>query len=108
MPKPLHYLTTDPVNANAAEALAAGLPLEAAEPRDLPRLRRPGALVILDWDHLPADSRAALLDAVEVLGVHGYNLSDSVTRFLAARGVVVGRRLDEPFVTALARLHRAA
>jgi hypothetical protein len=43
-----------------------------------------------------------------LVGVHGYQFSDSVARFLLRRGVLVSRHLDQAFVAALARRFRAA
>jgi hypothetical protein len=110
--KKLYYLTTDDVNATTAQSLASGLgiDLEPAEPRDLPRLMGEDAEVVLDWDHLPPDDRSGLLNgsAVRLVGVHGYNIGDSVASFLPLRGVVVSRHLDQAFVAALARRATAA
>lgn len=102
---PLGYLTTDPVNAADALALAdaCGLPLEIVEPRDLPRLEREQAALVLDWDYLDDDRAKALTcPAVRIAGAHGYNIADSVAAFLGRRGAVCGRRLDFPFLAALA------
>jgi hypothetical protein len=108
----LYYLTTDDVNGTAAQDLATalGIDLEAAEPRDVARLKGEGAEVVLDWDHLPPEDRSSLLNgfAVRVVGVHGYNIADSVASFLPLRGVVVSRHLDLAFVAALARRVTAA
>jgi hypothetical protein len=110
--KKLYYLTTDPVNASAAEGLAFAeeLDLETAEPRDLPRLEREGGEVVLDWDFLPPEVRSHLLNgsAVQLVGVHGFQVGDSVASFLPPRGIVVSRHLDRAFVAALARRARAA
>jgi hypothetical protein len=108
----LYYLTIDLLNARTAEelAFAAGIDLEPAEPRDLPRLEKHQAEVILDWDYLPPEDRSYLLNgcAVQLVGVHGYNIADSVASFLPQRGIVVSRYLDEAFFTALADRARAA
>ena len=110
--KTLYYLTTDEVNASTARGLAAGLgiDLEAAEPRDLPRLASEEAKVVLDWDFLLPEDRSSLLNgsAVWLVGVHGYNVSDSVTGFLPLRDVVVSRHLDRAFLAALSTRARAA
>ncbi len=110
--KPLHYLTLDPVNALDAAALAAGygLDLEIVEPRDLPRLGRERAALVVDWDFLPEDDRAALLkdSGVQVVAVHGYNLDDGVARFLPRRGIRCGKRLDRRLFQGLADDGRAA
>jgi hypothetical protein len=111
MRKPHVYLTTDPVNAAHAEGLAEanGIPLEVADPRDLPRLEREQAPVILDWDHLPPEYRTRLLNGtrVTVLAVHGYGIPDSVASFLPRRGVICSRRLDNELFAALARARAA-
>lgn len=108
----LYYVTTDETNASSALGLAsaAGIHLEPAEPRDLPLLEREAARVVLDWDYLPADLRARLLNgtACRLAGVHGYQVGDSVGGFLAVRGIVVSRHLDEAFVAALADSASAA
>jgi hypothetical protein len=112
MRKQLYYLTTDEANASMAEPLvfAEGIHLEPADPRDLPRLRRKAAAVVLDWDHVPPETRAHLLNgfAGHLVGLHGYQISDSVAGFLPQRGIVVSRRLDQAFVAALAGPARAA
>ena len=107
MPKPLVYVTTDRLyNGSAAEALADrhGVALEVAEPRDLPRLERERAAVVVDWDGLPEDYRAKLLNgaAVTVVAVHGHNVPDSVSDFLARRGVLFSPRLGHGLFQALA------
>ena len=103
----LYYLTTDPFNAQEAEGLASveGIDLESAGPRDLPRLEREQAEVALDWDSLTPADRARLLKActVQFVGVHGYNLHDSVAGFPPRLGVTYSRQLDPAFVAALAR-----
>jgi hypothetical protein len=110
--KTLYYLTTDEVNASTARALASalGIDLETAEPRDLPRLAGEHAEVVLDWDFLAPEDRSSLLNgcAVRVVGVHGYNVGDSVTGFLPLRGVLVSRHLDRDFLAALSTRARAA
>jgi hypothetical protein len=112
MTKKLYYLTTDPVNAFRAKGLAAdeNIDLELAEPRDLPCLEQAAANVVLDWDYLPREHCDHLLNgpAVRVVGVHSYDLSDSVASFLARRGIVVSRHLDQAFVAALVERSRAA
>jgi hypothetical protein len=108
----LYYLTTDPLNGRTAEGLASveGIQLEIAEPRDLPRLERERAEVVLDWDFIPPEDHSYLLNgcAVQLVGVHGYKVGDSVASFLPQRGVVVSRHLDQAFVAALARRASAA
>jgi hypothetical protein len=103
----LYYLTTDPVNAQTAEGLASeeGIDLESAEPRDLPRLERERAEVILDWDHLPPEDRSHLLHgcSVQLVGVHSRNLGDGVASFLPRAEVAFSRHLDLAFVAALGR-----
>jgi hypothetical protein len=107
-----HYLTTDSGNAATAEALAVrrGLELEIVEPRDLPRMEREQANVIIDSDFLPADLQSYLINGMEVqvVAIHGYNLSDSVASFLPRRGIVCGRRLDEQFFRELVESSSAA
>jgi hypothetical protein len=108
----LHYLTTDPVNGCTAATLAAqyDLDLEVVEPRDLPRLERERADVILDWDALSQDYQTMLLNgtAVNIVAIHSYNLSDGLASFLPRRGIVCGRRLDEQFFEDLCDDLRAA
>ena len=110
-PNLLAYLTTDPCNAAAIETLAAKeqLALEIVEPRDLPRLEREHADIVLDYDFLPPDDRARLLDsdAVRVVALHGYNLDDGLANFLPRRGVLCRRRLDDRFVQALTAAARS-
>jgi hypothetical protein len=86
------------------------LELEVAEPRDLTRLEREQASVIIDSDSLPADLQSYLSNgtAVRVVAIHGYNLSDSVASFLPRRGIDYGRRLDEQFFRELAEGSSAA
>jgi hypothetical protein len=107
----LAYLTTDPCNAATAEALAATyrLELDIVEPRDLPRLEREQADLVLDWDALPPDYQSQLLNsaAVHVVAIHSYNLDDGLASFLPARGILCGRRLDDRFVEALTAAARA-
>jgi hypothetical protein len=104
--KRLRYLTTDCVNASTAEALAAhyGLALELVEPRDLPRLERERADLVVDWDGIPEDDRARLLNgtAVNLVAVHGYNLGDGLAGFLPRRGILCGRQLGHHLFRALA------
>ena len=100
----LHYVTIDAVNASWAEELAAraAVPLEVVEPRDLPRLEEQQAHLVLDWDHLPDDERVKLLNGTaKVVAVHGYNLSESLTRFLPRRGIHCSPRLDDSFFQSL-------
>jgi hypothetical protein len=108
---PLAYLTTDPSNAATFEELAAThqLDLDIVEPRDLPRLEREQAALVLDWDVLPPDYQARLLNsaAIDVVAIHSYNLDDGLASFLPARGILCGRRLDEHFVQALTVAARA-
>jgi hypothetical protein len=110
--KRLYYLTTDESNACTALSLAAavGIDLEAVGPRDLPRLEREEAEVLLDWDFVPPDERSHLLNgsAARVVGVHGFQVSDSVASFLPLRGIVVSRHLDRAFVATLAGRGSAA
>ena len=55
-------------NAAAAETHAdrCGLTLEVVDPRDLSRLARERADVVLDWDYLPEEMRGRLLDGATV------------------------------------------
>src|SRR5262245_6620199 len=100
-----YYVTTDPLNAATAEALADkhGLDLEVAEPRDLPRLEREEARLVLDWDFLPEDHRTRLLNGTraQVAAVHGHSLGEALSSFLPRRGVLCGTRLDARFLLAL-------
>lgn len=106
------YFTPDSLNAATAEVLADrhGVDLEVAEPRDLPRLERERADLIIDWDFVPEDYRTKLLNGsvVNVVAVHGYNVPDSVASFLPRRGIIFSRRLDDHFFQALAGLDQAA
>lgn len=106
------YLTTDPMHAATAEALAAryGLELEVVEPRDLPKLECQSVDFVLDWDFIPEDNRAQLLNstAVNIVAVHGYNLGDGLASFLPRRGIICSRRLDQHLFQALASPARAA
>ena len=108
----LGYLTTDPCNAAAAEALAAqhGMDLRIVEPRDLPRLEREPIDLVVDWDFTPVDARAQLLNgtAVNVVAVHGHGVSDSLASFLPRRGIVRSPRLDQHFLKALSGRDDAA
>src|SRR5262245_26959161 len=112
MQRRLYYLTIDDANRCRFEGLAVAERLdgEAVEPRDLAWLEREQAEVVLDWDYLPSDDRSRLLNgsAVQVVGIHGYNLSESVASFLPRRGIVVSRHLDQMFVAAVAQRNRAA
>src|SRR5262245_39133581 len=106
------YLTIDQTNAARAESLANrfALALEVAEPRDLPRLERQGAKLVLDWDFLPQDYQDRLLNGTgaDVVAVHGYNLPDALVSFLPRRGILCSRTLDEQLFEALARPASAA
>jgi hypothetical protein len=110
--KPLGYFTTHAVNAGTAAALADmhGVELEIVEPRDLPRLQRERAALIVDWDYLPADYQAKLLNGTEVnvVAIHGYNLDDGLASFLPRRGILCSRRLDHHLFRALADGAKAA
>src|SRR5262249_7326887 len=107
----LAYLTTDPCNAATVEALATTYRLHLAivQPRDPPRLAREQAALPLDWDVLPPDYQARLLNsaAVDIVAIHSYNLDDGFASFLPARGILCGRRLDDGFVQALTAAARA-
>jgi hypothetical protein len=110
--KRLWYITPDTLfNGSAAAALAGshGLALDIAEPRDLKRLEREQADVVIDWDGMPPDYRARLLNgtAVRVVAVHGFNVPDSVSGFLARRGVLISPRLGHAFFQALAAVRAA-
>jgi hypothetical protein len=110
--KPLGYFTTDPCNATTAKALAAqhGVDLQIVEPRDLPRLEDEPIDLIVDWDFIPEDDRVSLLNgtSLKIVGIHGYGLSDSLTRFLPRRGNVCSRRFDQHFLQALTGKDNAA
>lgn len=105
------YLTIDATNAATAQELADrhAVPLNVAEPRDLSRLEREEARIVLDWDFLP-DYRAKLLNgsAAKVVALHGFQIPDSVASFLPRRGIIVSRRLDDYLFQALAGLAKAA
>lgn len=106
------YLTIDQVNAVTAEALAEqhGVPLELAEPRDLPWLESQKARVILDWDFLPAEDRSRVLNSqtMQVVAVHGYNFPDSVVSFLARRGILQFKQLSPEMFASVKGLALAA
>jgi hypothetical protein len=108
----LGYITTDPVNATTAEALAAqhGVDFQIVEPRDLPRLEREPIDLVVDWDFIPEDYRARLLNstALKVAAIHGYGISDSLASFLARRGIICSPRLDQHFFQALTGKDNAA
>lgn len=108
----LHYLTSDALNAETAEALAHrhGFTLEVVDPRDLPRLAHDQSALIVDWDYLTEDDRAKLLNrALNVVAIHGFNLSDSLASFLPrSQGIICSRRLDDHLFAALAHTARAA
>jgi len=107
-----HYLTVDPLNAATAEELASdcGLAVELAEPRDLPRLESQNALLILDWDYLPPEDRDRVLtsSALQVVAIHGFTVTDSVTRFLLRRGALCYMQLGQEMFRGLAGLPAAA
>src|SRR5438105_2381786 len=104
--QPVRYLTTDSMNAATAGALVAmyGLELEIVEPRDLPRLERQSANLIVDWEFIPEDYLARLLNstAVIIIAVHGYNLDEGLAGFLPRRGITYSPRLDDRLFQALA------
>src|SRR5262245_27078414 len=107
----VYYVTIDETNAQAMLLLAASCGVEVAGPRDLAWLQERNAEVVLDWDFLPGDERARLVDddgRLRLVGLHGYGLSDSVAGFLRRAGVLVSGRLDEEFVRALLRQPEAA
>jgi hypothetical protein len=108
----LGYLTTDPVNAATAETLAArlGIALQIIEPRDLPWLECEPIDLVVDWDFIPEDYRARLLNgmAVNIVAIHGYGLSDSLASFLPRCGIFCGRRLDQQLMEALTGREDAA
>jgi hypothetical protein len=101
----LSYMTTDPLNAATADQLALKyrLNLEVVEPRDLPLLEAHGADVILDWDFLPNDYRAKILNGMDlnVLAVHGRDLDEALSSFLPQRGIFCASRLDHHLFEAL-------
>jgi hypothetical protein len=103
--KPLGYLTTDPLNATSAEALAEqlGVSLQVVEPRDLPRLEDGRIDLVVDWDFIPDDYRAGLVNNAElsIVAVHGFGLSESLVGFLLRRGILFSHRLDQYFLQAL-------
>jgi len=108
----LSYLTTDPTNAEWAKTLAArwGIDLEEADPRDVVRLEREQAQVILDWDHLEGmPKREHFLNGspVKVVAVHGHNLP-SWADFLARRGIIVTSQLDDALFAAITARRKAA
>jgi hypothetical protein len=107
-----HYMSTDQVNAAAAEAIAVSyrISLEPAEPRDLPRLEGGNARLLLDWDCFSSEDRKRLLDneSLYIVADHGFNMGDSVSRFLSARGTLCRRRLDEQIFKYLSGFTRAA
>jgi hypothetical protein len=109
---PLGYLTTDPVNAAMAEALAAqhGVDLLVVEPRDLPRLVSERIDLVVDWDFIPEDYRAELLNGttLNIVGIHGYGLSGSLASFLPRRGILCSPRLDQQFLQGLTGRDNAA
>src|ERR1700730_15175672 len=78
----LGYITTDPINATTAQALAAqhGVDFRSVDPRDAPRLEREPIDLVVDWDFIPEDYRARLLNstALKVAAIHGYGISDSL------------------------------
>jgi hypothetical protein len=102
----LGYLTTHALSADTAAALAAmhGLDLEIVEPRDLLRLRRERAELIVDWDSMPDDYRAELLSGTEVkiVAIHGYNLDEDIADCLPCSGIIRSRRLDHLLFRAVA------
>jgi len=108
----LGYMTTDPVNANTAQALAArhGLDLQVVEPRDLPRLKGERMDLVIDWDFIPEDCRAILRKntAVNIVAIHGYDLDDSLALFLPLRGILFSPRLDQQLMKALTGMGDAA
>lgn len=108
----LGYLTTDPVHGATAEALAAqhGLDLRVVEPRDLPRLEDEQIGLVVDWDFIPEEDRANLLNgtALKIVGIHGYGLSESLASFLPRRGILCSPRLDQHFMQALTGRGNAA
>jgi hypothetical protein len=97
--KSLGYLTTHSVNANTAAALAAmhGVDLEIVEPRDLVRLERERVGLIVDWESMPDDYQARLLDGtdVKIVAVHGYNLDEGIGGFSPSEEIICSRRLDD-------------
>jgi hypothetical protein len=102
----LGYLTTDSLNAATAETLAAkyGLDLEVVEPRDLRRLERERANLVIDWDCIPEDYQAKLLNGttVNIVAIQGYNIGDALAGFLPRRGIICSPRLDHHLFQALA------
>jgi len=110
--QPLHYLTIDSVNAATTEVFAAehGLLLELAEPRDLPRLEKQNALLIVDGDHLPPDNQDRVLasSSLRVAAIHSYSISDSAACFLSQRGILCSRKLDHEMFQLLDILEPAA
>ncbi len=110
--QPFHHLTVDPLNAATAEVLAAerGVWLEPAQPRDVLRLEKENALLIVDWDYLPKDDRDRVLasSALRVVAIHGFTLADSVVSFLRRRGVLCFKKLDPDMFRGLDGLMPAA
>jgi hypothetical protein len=62
--------------------------VEAAEPRDLPRLSGEGAEVVLDRDLLSPEGRSSPLN--------GSNVGDPVASSVPQRGVMVSPNPGEP------------
>jgi hypothetical protein len=104
--KTLGYLTAHSVNADMATALAArhGVELEIVEPRDLLGLEREWPELIVDWDSMPDDYRAKLLNGTEVkiVAIHGYNVDEGSAGFWPWPGIVCSRRLDHHLFRAVA------
>jgi hypothetical protein len=105
-------MTTDSVNAETAEKLAAqcGFDLEIVEPRDLTRMEREQAPVVVDWDFVPGEQHARILSgaAGRILGVHGYNLGEDLTRFLPRRRIAYRPKLDVKLFRTVVSVAKAA
>jgi hypothetical protein len=94
------YLTTDEVNEQRAQQMAAdcGITLCSLAPKDAPPNGEYDA-VLYDWDYWPAGSQREVLAELlsgpltHPVALHGYNLQDAQAEALPRHGVAVYRRL---------------
>ncbi len=100
------YLTTDDVNHDLARRTAdgCGAILEVLA-QGGPNPEAGYDAVLVDWDYLPAGSRALILAALLAgqwhcpVAVHGYHLDDKVRDHLSQKGVAIRCRLEPHWLT---------
>jgi hypothetical protein len=103
------YMTTDEVNRDLVERLAAecGAVAHALSPGEMPR-RGAFDAVLFDLDAIPRSQRPALFAEIVSRagyprGIHGYDLEEEQARSLRLAGVAVAQRLLPELIQTLCR-----